>query len=280
MKRIIFILVLLIAACSPSKDLITTNDDLINENHKLKEEIYLLYNQLDSAYNEIYTIEGVLSDVYYEGEESYGTDEYYEISADSISYIDYEMVSDEKQLISNEYIIKNKYIIKRDTIIINNSTPIYKRYDVGNIAVNVPDTNMKVGDAYNIKLRISKDDIPTESPIMSAHLVDMDEAFEIKKGFVSNMKNIEDDGYVEWEWVVKPIKSGENRLKIIAQVINDDTGQPTEIPVYDNEITIKSDWWFMLSQFFSIHWQWAFGALLVPLITFLYNKYKKKDSEE
>lgn len=209
---------------------------------------------------------------------------------DDISYSKYEIGDD---------IIKP---VNKDTIIINESTPIYKKYDIGNVAINVPDTNMKVGFPYTIKLRISKKELSLKnligdsigyintndikssiildkiniSPIMSANLIDIDEAFEIKKGFMSNIKNIESEGYVEWEWKVKPIKYGDNRLKVIANVINDETKQPTEISVYDKQIKIKSNWKFLLSKFLSENWEWLFGTLLIPLFTFIYNKFKNK----
>ena len=210
--------------------------------------------------------------------------------ADDISYSKYKIGDD---------IIKP---VNKDTIIINESTPIYKKYDIGNVAINVPDTNMKVGFPYIIKLRISKKELSLKnligdsigyintndikssiildkiniSPIMSANLIDIDEAFEIKKGFMSNIKNIESEGYVEWEWKVKPIKYGDNRLKVIANVINDETKQPTEISVYDKQIKIKSNWVFLLSKFLSQNWEWLFGTLLIPLFTFIYNKFKNK----
>ncbi len=213
-----------------------------------------------------------------------------EFATDDISYSKYKIGDD----------IINP--VNRDTIIINESTPIYKKYDIGNVAINVPDTNMQVGFPYIIKLRISKKELSLKnligdsigyintndikssiildkiniSPIMSANLIDIDEAFEIKNGFVSNIKNIESEGYVEWEWKVKPIKSGDNRLKVIANVINDETKQPTEISVYDKQIKIKSNWKFLLSKFLSENWEWLFGTLLIPLFTFIYNKFKNK----
>lgn len=262
----------------------------MDENRELVDQISNLENQIDAVRNE--SINSLSNNT---NSNSLNTE---------IDYSELDPVESPVSpvLISNEVIVRDNYIVRRDTIIINESTPVYKKYDIGNVAVNVPDTNMKVGFPYTIKLRISKKELALQSligdstnyintndikssiildrinisPIMSAYLIDIDEAFEIKRGFVSNMKNIESDGYVEWEWKIKPIKSGENRLKVIANVINDETNQPTEISVYDKQIKIKSNWKFLLTKFLSDNWKWAWGTLLIPLFTFIYNKFKNK----
>tara|TARA_Y100000389_G_scaffold111079_1_gene108152 strand:- start:2187 stop:2993 length:807 start_codon:yes stop_codon:yes gene_type:complete len=262
----------------------------MSENRKLANQISYLENQIDGVEKE--SINSLHNNT---NSNSLGT----EIDHSELDIVE---STTSPVLISNEIIVRDNYILRRDTIIINQSTPVYKKYDIGNVVVNVPDTNMKVGFPYIIKLRISKKELGLEnligdstnyintndikssiildriniSPIMSAYLIDIDNAFEIKSGFVSNMKNIESGGYVEWEWKIKPIKSGENRLKVIANVINDETNQPTEISVYDKQIKIKSNWKFLLTKFLSNNWEWSWGTLLIPLLTFIYNKFKNK----
>ena len=242
----ILLILFIITSCVPKKR-------LMSENRKLANQISYLENQIDGVEKE--SINSLHNNT---NSNSLGT----EIDHSELDIVE---STTSPVLISNEIIVRDNYILRRDTIIINQSTPVYKKYDIGNVVVNVPDTNMKVGFPYIIKLRISKKELGLEnligdstnyintndikssiildriniSPIMSAYLIDIDNAFEIKSGFVSNMKNIESGGYVEWEWKIKPIKSGENRLKVIANVINDETNQPTEISVYDKQIKIK-----------------------------------------
>lgn len=278
----IIIIILLLTSCGTIKPTLNTDREemILNEIISIQKDAQLLYEENQSLKEELRNVS-----------------QYYNNEVNMVGSTDY--------LIMEESHMSDVYIIKKDTLIFNNSTPKYKKYQIGNVVVNVPDEEMVMGSNYTIKLRISKEDLPKEdligkndnyinnndiqytiildkiniSTIMSAYLIDINGAFIIKKGFISEMRNIEDEGFVEWEWNVKPIKSGDNRLKVIANVINEDSNTPTELSVYDNDINIKSNWKYMISSFLSIHWEWAFGVLLIPLITWLWGLFKKMKSK-
>jgi hypothetical protein len=162
---------------------------------------------------------------------------------------------------------------------------------------------MKVGNVYTIKLRISKEnnkvqlvsgdrgiiisdttinsDVTIESirveSIMSAQLISEKDIFEITSSS-TEFQNIESTGYTEWEWLVKPLKGGDNYLKLIVKVRVVDNGQEfyKDITVFDKKIDIKSNAVFTIKGFIDEYWQWLMTTIIIPLIIWFYNKKKKK----
>lgn len=170
-------------------------------------------------------------------------------------------------------------------------------YSVGKMAYSVPDT-MKVGNLYDITLRITKyeeDRVLIEgidknnnvkskivlnnirvSSVMTALLIDVDSNFSIKS--TSTMEqNIEEFGFTEWNWVVKPIKSGENRLRLLikVRVFTENGDYLKDIPVYDQKIKVQSNIQWTLKIWLGKYWQWLMSTIIIPVFIYFWKKRKK-----
>ena len=171
----------------------------------------------------------------------------------------------------------------------------------GIMAYSLP-TEMKVGKSYQIKLRISKEkdkielirnnssnnlqtdtnySITIESvrvePLMTAELFGDKKAFEINP-VSTELQNIEDKGYTEWEWQVIPIKSGIRFLKLIVRVRVrvEDVITFKDITVFDRNIRVKSNIGYVSSNFITEYWQWLMTTIIIPLIIWFWNRKNKK----
>ena len=171
----------------------------------------------------------------------------------------------------------------------------------GIMAYSLP-TEMRVGKSYNIKLRISKEkdkiklirnnssnnlqtdtnySITIESvrveSLMTAELFGDKKAFEINP-VSTELQNIEDKGYTEWEWQVIPIKSGIRFLKLIVRVRVrvEDVITFKDITVFDRNIRVKSNIGYVSSNFITEYWQWLMTTIIIPLIIWFWNRKNKK----
>ncbi len=183
------------------------------------------------------------------------------------------------------------------------SDEIKPNYSFGKISYSIPDT-MEYLKQERVVLRIAKEEIdsimllaygtPVKDSfvlvdnirvgnIMSAELIDLStgKSFEIKE-LSSKEQNIEEMGYTEWQWLVKPLKSGELNIKMVIKVVIEQNGKSTikDIPVFEREIYIiakpmKSIWVFIEN-----YWQWIFTVLLIPIFKYLWGLRKKKEKEE
>lgn len=179
-----------------------------------------------------------------------------------------------------------------------------KKYIQGIIAYTVPDT-MVVGKNYVVKIRISKEEnkqvliigdrqvaindedvhstITIESirvePVMSANLTSNHDAFDIRPKS-TEVQNIEDHGYTEWEWGITPLKSGMNSLKLVVKVriINEHGSSFKDIVVFDRKIKTKANVGYTTQTFFEKYWQWFMTTIIIPI--FLWWRKRKKKKEE
>ena len=158
----------------------------------------------------------------------------------------------------------------------------------GTIFYNIPDT-MKFYNSYTITVRITKSHIisnmtnnltgiikQTIIPVtenMEVKLIDVNNAFTIVPNN-SGIQLIDEDSttYTQWEWDVKPIKAGNNKLKIIVAIIKNDSRKET---VYEDTILVKSNIFLSIKLFIIEYWQYLISTILLPFIIFLYNKYKE-----
>ena len=199
----------------------------------------------------------------------------------------------------------NPKVVDKDTKVevIDNTTPNdITDESVGIMAYSTPD-QMVVGKSYTIKLRISKEknkiqlvsgdrnipinDVSVNSkvviesirvePIMSANLISEDGKFIIKSAS-TEVQNIEEKGYTEWEWRIIPLKSGENFLKLVVKVriINESGDFYKDITVFDKNVEVKSNVVFSVKTWLSNYWQWLITTIIIPFIVWFY----KKKSEE
>lgn len=179
------------------------------------------------------------------------------------------------------------------------------QYSEGLIAYSVPKI-MTVGNSYLIKIRITKEknktmlvvgdrNIPIAdedsnisiesinvSPVMSASLLVSEDNFKVDK-LSTEYQNITQKGYTEWSWNIVPIKGGNNLLKLSVKIRIKENGESyyKDIVVFDKKVDIKSNIKFSIIVWFSENWQWLFGVILIPIIKWLYEEYKKnRDKSE
>lgn len=174
--------------------------------------------------------------------------------------------------------------------------------DFGIIAYNVPESFV-VNEYFTIKLRISKnkkvesvvignrnipiigsnsnDEVIIETiqvdTKMTANLYADKSVFEVE--LTSNQEqNIFKDGYTEWVWRIKPLKSGESYIKMSISMSGRD------IVVYEKDIWIEGDWKFSFTNWFSKWWQSIIATVITPILIpfgiWLYNKKKRKKKNQ
>lgn len=174
----------------------------------------------------------------------------------------------------------------------------------GLIAYSVP-AQMEVGQEYSVKVRISKKndktvllvgdrEIPisdnldsvkvesiTVSPIMSASLVSSKKDFEITP-LSTDIQNIEENGYTEWEWNVSPLQGGENKLKLNVKIRIKEEGNDyyKDITVFERKIKVKSNLGSGIKDFVFNNWEWFMGAIFIPLFQWLWLLWKRKKEEK
>ena len=170
----------------------------------------------------------------------------------------------------------------------------------GTMAYTVP-SEMQVGKTYPIRLRISKtknkieliegdrnitiydstikskviiESIRVES-IMSAQLIGDSDKFQITP-LSTELQNIEENGYTEWEWRIKPLKGGKTYLKLIVKVRVKEDGQEfyKDITVFDKNVDVKSNIGFSLWSFIQKYWQWIVTTIIIPLVIWWWKNRK------
>lgn len=188
--------------------------------------------------------------------------------------------------------------------IIDNSKPL--KDQIGLIAYSVPE-EMQLGKDYGVKIRISKEDIKEElikgssgiaindpnvesiitienvrvSSVMSASLLASKDDYLIES-LSTETQNLETLGYTEWAWNVKPVKGGNNVLKLIVKVRVEQGDEKffKDIVVFEKNISIKTNLGYSIETFFAKYWQWFMTTFLIPLFLWWYNRKKKKKNED
>jgi len=168
----------------------------------------------------------------------------------------------------------------------------------GIIVYSIPN-EMVVGKYYSVKLRITKDtnksklilgdreisinDVSVSSKItiesirvesvMSAQLISEEVSFKIESKS-TEFQNIEDSGYTEWGWRIKPLKGGSNFLKLLVKVrVKNESGEfYKDIIVFDKKVDIKSNALFSFKTWLSNYWQWIISTIIIPFIIWFYRK--------
>lgn len=174
----------------------------------------------------------------------------------------------------------------------------------GLIAYSVP-SEMQVGNDYSVKVRISKQnnktvllvgdrEIPisdnldsvkvesiTVSPIMSASLLSSKKDFEITP-LSTDIQNIEENGYTEWEWNVSPLQGGENNLKLNVKIRIQEEGKDyyKDITVFERKIKVKSNLGSSIKDFVLNNWEWFMGAIFIPIFQWFWLLWKRKKEDK
>ena len=200
--------------------------------------------------------------------------------------------------------VKSKVNKKTKTDKVQGVQPKEEARPKGLIAYSVPD-QMEVGHEYSVKIRISKQndrtvllvgdrEIPisdnldsvkvesiTVSPIMSASLLSNKKDFEITP-LSTDIQNIEENGYTEWEWNVSPLQGGENNLKLNVKIRIKEDGNDyyKDITVFERKIKVKSNLGSSIKDFVFNNWEWFMGAIFIPLFQWLWLLWKRKKEEK
>ncbi len=203
---------------------------------------------------------------------------------------------------SKELIVKyNKQnVIIEDKTVNNQSGQV--NTEAGTMAYSIPE-EMQVGKSYHVKLRITRDgnkvqlvegdrsitiydervkskviieSIRVES-IMSATLLSDSDKFTITP-LSTELQNIEERGYTEWQWNIKPLKGGQNYLKLIVKVRIKEDGEEfyKDITVFDKNIDVKSNPGFTVWQFIKSYWQWFMTTIIIPFVIWWWKNRKEK----
>lgn len=168
----------------------------------------------------------------------------------------------------------------------------------GKLAFDIP-KKMKVGERYDVTFSITQslnenilfkglDSTKFEirnidvSSGMRVLIYDPEKGrnFEIHSQS-ANIQHVTSNKNTTWLWHIKPLKKGSH--KIIAKVhatIYTERGTEREINqiVFNEEINVEATPVFTLSNFFTNHWQWLFGTLLIPFFVYFYKKRKKSET--
>lgn len=202
--------------------------------------------------------------------------------------------------------IKTKPEIKTKVPVIQTKAPVIQKEvrPKGLIAYSVP-SEMQVGEEYSVKVRISKQndktvllvgdrEIPisdnldsvrvetiTVSPIMSASLLSSKKDFEITP-LSTEIQNIDQDGYTEWEWNVIPLQDGENSLKLNVKIRIKEDGNDyyKDITVFQRKIKVKSNLGSSIKDLISNNWEWFMGVIFIPLFQWFWLLWKRKKEDK
>lgn len=116
------------------------------------------------------------------------------------------------------------------------------------------------------------------SEIMTVTLIGDDDAFRIQPiGEAEQV--IAGKPYGEWKWHVTPLKSGNQKLTLIAEakILLEGRGEkPFYYKTLDRPIIVHVDHWFTLKNFISNNWQWLWAVVIVPLVGLLWGLRRKK----
>jgi hypothetical protein len=141
----------------------------------------------------------------------------------------------------------------------------------------VGDREIPISDDDNSLVSVESINV---SPIMSAGLIVSKNSFIIDN-LSTEYQNISQKGYTEWAWNIVPLKRGDNLLKLNVKIRIKEEGKSyyKDIVVFHKKINIKSNIKFSIINWISEHWQWFFGVILIPLIKWLYDEWKKRREE-
>ena len=134
---------------------------------------------------------------------------------------------------------------------------------------------MIVGNSYLVKIRITKENNKTM-------LVVGDRKIPIADDVDNSVVEVEDIN-------VSPIMSANlivsknsfriDTLNVKIRIKEDGESYYKDIVVFDKKINIKSNIKFSIITWISEYWQWLLVTILIPLIKWLYDEWKKRKEE-
>ena len=102
--------------------------------------------------------------------------------------------------------------------------------------------------------------------------------FEIIELHDDKIQAISFEEITDWKWQITPIKRGEQTLYLTISAILFVNGErtPRKIESYREKIYIKVTFMQLLSFFIKDKWNWLWSVILVPLIIWIWKKWKSK----
>ena len=279
MRFIFFIFLSILFSCGSLKDNKSVNSDIV------KNEKSLIENELDSV-QKIVFIDTIFVDTTPAKVEMSVIEDRVNLRANKAQKIQ----KKDFQKLENHKIKTGLKIIDRSSNKIDTTR--------GWVAFSVPE-KMTVLKTYSVKVRILKRDsgqrktvlilgdddainnshypsIATIEDIkvsgeMSASLKGDEHHFKIS--LVSTEKqHVDDETYTEWEWLVTPIRSGHNPLKLVIKLKDSNK----DIVVFNKNIDITSNVPVAIGGFFEKYWQWILTTIVIPVFLYFWNRNKKK----
>jgi hypothetical protein len=170
--------------------------------------------------------------------------------------------------------------------------------EFGIIAYNIPN-NFRVEEWTTIKLRISRNgniekiivgernipivgvgsddniilDMIKVDEFISAFLYGDSDRVDIKLA-TRQLQKMSDSNYVEWVWRVMPKKPGLCYIKMIITISQRD------LVVYEENIPIKSGWYWKLLKWFGKWWQAITVSVITPIVIPFIIWYRKRRSKK
>lgn len=259
-KYIWFILVISVISITINSCLYKKLKYVINTDHKVYDryDYDTVYN-LPRVYDEIYLEERVgspLPDRIYDESMNLGGD-YIRESDNKISEgkIAHSFPDTMKCFVPERGVLRITKI-EHDTILVERTNPRHGEFVIIN------------------KIRVSN--------VMSSELIDAskDSSFIIKP-LSSEVQNIEEKGYTQWEWMITPTKSGSKTLRLSIKVLQSENGSvmTKDIPVFEEDIHVVTNTKESIIEFFKKYWQWLISVLFIPFLKYLYGLFIKKEKE-
>lgn len=163
--------------------------------------------------------------------------------------------------------------------------------------IDIPDS-MIIFNNYTLKLTITKaisDSVLIEELIsnyfetrtiqvstrVKANLIDpsSDSNFLITS-LSSEKQLVDDESNTIWQWNVKPVDYGDNRLLLtISVVLFDEFGSVTkDHNIFDDKIFVEASTYLIAKEFIKNYWQYILSTIVIPLIGFGAKRLIKKAS--
>ena len=171
-----------------------------------------------------------------------------------------------------------------------------KALSAGKILFNPPE-EMVVAQKVRVEARITPDlaaDLSTGlkgpgkpiseeikvSPFMKVKLHGSEEEFLIASFSDEEQPLLDLPGrkFTQWEWDVTPKDSGWHSLALSVKAVIKISNRPDvyyDYPVLERKIHVKLNPVHTTTSFIGKYWQWLVGTLLIPLIGWLYNRWRK-----
>ena len=90
--------------------------------------------------------------------------------------------------------------------------------------------------------------------------------------------DLPDHNFTQWEWDVTPENSGWHSLVLSVKAVIKISNRPDvnyDYPVLERKIYVKINPVQTTKSFIGKYWQWIIGTILIPLIGWLYNRWRK-----